>query len=597
MSSVVSEVPSALDPPATPPAWRERLRTPAEIGAVVAVAAVVFLLIRPMLWKHQFVGFDWYAHLWYIWHQEGSIKDNIFPSLFNFNQTGVFDPHYAFYGGTIYVVAALLALVFGHVAAFALTWIGAFAMAEGGFYWLARMAGVNRVASHVPGVLFISSPWWLSSIYAWGSWGQAIAISSLVLVVASAISVLRSEELRLGPAVALAGSTTLYTGSHNLTMLWATTLGAFVLAFILICVPAARALLFQKRGLKRLALIMVPAILVNMWFLLPDIAYQAQTSIAANTAFAEGLVTTSMFYVVPKYLFTLHNHNGIPGATHQSAQLPLLGVGWSVIAIVLYWRGWRSKWLWMSVAFFALMIGVWQLMTRLDWILWTPSPYDRIQAPYRFESYIELGAGFLMVCALAAAARVKDVRRYWLLATIPVLLVTVLTGKALVDQPQQSPQVLPPWNQPRPYWAQDEPPYGAADYVDSRLPSVQVDPTMPRLQFDAVKAQKDHAASATVQASPGQYVSSNLKAATWLLKLDGAHFVAIDAAGNGVLEVDKADANGVAHISVKATNPAPVVVGRILTLVGILGLAFGAGAVVRQRRRRVASPAPGLETS
>ena len=134
----------------------------------------------------------------------------------------------------------------------------------------------------------------------------------------------------------------------------------------------------------------------------------------------------------------------------------------------------------------------------------------------------------------------------------------------------------------------DEPPYGAADYVDSRLPGIQVDPTMPRLQFDAVKAQKDHRASATVQASPGQYVSSNLKAATWLLKLKGAHFAATDQAGNGILEVDQADANGVAHISVEATNPPPVVIGRILTLVGILGLAFGAATLVRRGRRRVA---------
>ena len=555
---------------------------------MVAVAAAVFLLIRPMIWKHEFIGFDWYAHLWYIWHQEGSIKDNIFPSLFNFNQTGVFDPHYAFYGGTIYVIAALLSLVVGHVAAFALTWIGAFAMAEGGFYWLARMAGVNRIASHIPGVLFISSPWWLSSIYAWGSWGQAIAVSSLVLLSASAISVLRSEELRLGPAAALALSTTLYTGSHNLTMLWASTLLVIVLAFVLAFVPSARRLLFQKRGLKRLALIMIPAFLVNAWFFLPDVAYQAQTAIAANTAFAEGLVTTSMFYVVPKYLFTLHNHNGIPGATHQSAQLPLLGVAWSVTAVLLFWRGWRSRWLWLSVAFLGLAIGVWQLMTHLGWILWLPSPYDRIQAPYRFEAYIELGAAALMVCALAAAARVKDLRRYWVLATIPVLAITFLTGKALVNEPQQPPQVRPPWNQPRPYWAADEPPYGAADYVDSRLPGIQVDPTMPRLQFDAVKAQKDHRASATVQASPGQYVSSNLKAATWLLKLKGAHFAATDQAGNGILEVDQTDANGVAHISVEATNPPPVVIGRILTLVGLLGLAFGAATLVRRGRRRPA---------
>jgi hypothetical protein len=589
MSSVVSDrggtaAAEPLPAPAAP--WRARTRVAGEIGALVGVLVVLFFLIRPMLFKHQFVGFDWYAHLWYIWHQEGSIKDNVFPSLFNFNQTGVFDPHYAFYGGTLYVITAVLALVVGHVAAFALTWIGAFVMAWGGFYWMCRMAGVNRIASHLPGVLFMASPWWLSSIYAWGSWGQAVAVSSLVLLLASAVSILRSEELRFWPAFALAGSTLLYTGSHNLTMLWATTLLVLVGVFVLLAVPRARKLLFQKRGLKRLALIMIPAFLVNAWFFLPDVAYQAQTSIAANADFAEGLVRTSMFYVIPQYLFTLHNHNGIPGATHQSAQLPLLGVAWSVAALIVFLPRLRSQWPWLAVAFLGLMIGVWQLMTHIEWIVDLPSPYNRIQAPYRFEAYIELGAGALMVVALGAGAKIRGWRRWWVLLTIPALFVTIGNGIRLVDQPNQAPQVRPPWNQPRPYWAQDEPPYGAADYVDSRLPSVQVDPTMPRAIFDARTAQRDHKATATVTAGPGQYVASNLKTATWLLKLKGATWFANDPAGNGILEVDSSavDANGVAHITVEATSPPPVVFGRIITVLALLYL-LGAAALFGRRAR------------
>ena len=218
------------------------------------------------------------------------------------------------------------------------------------------MAGANRIVAHIPGVLFISSAWWLSSIYAWGSWGQAVAVSSLLLLLASAISILRSEELRFWPAAALAASTTLYTGSHNLTMLWATSLLVILGVVLLAIVPAARRLVFQRRGLKRLALIMFPAFLVNAWFFLPDAAYQAQTSIASNSFFAESLVRTSMFYVVPKYLFSLHNHNGIPGATHQSAQLPFLAAGWALIGLVVFWRKWRSPWLWTGLVCFGLAV-------------------------------------------------------------------------------------------------------------------------------------------------------------------------------------------------------------------------------------------------
>ena len=62
----------------------------------------------------------------------------------------------------------------------------------------------------------------------------------------------------------------------------------------------------------------------------------------------------------------------------------------------------------------------------------------------------------------------------------------------------------PPWSDPRPYSSFDEPPYGAADYVDSRLTGLQVDPTMPRVTFNAVKAQHDERVTATVAADDGQ---------------------------------------------------------------------------------------------
>lgn len=590
--SAVSDAPTTLKPVAPSVGWGDRWRTQLEVLSVLAVALVVFFLIRPMLWGHDFIGFDWYTHLWYIWHQEGSIKQNLVPSLYNFNQTGIFDPHFAFYGGTLYVLTALVAVVTGHVAAFVISWIMAFAMAEGGFYWLARQAGAGPVVSHAPGVLFISSAWWLSGIYAWGSWGQAVATSSLVLLVASAIAVLRADRLRLGPAAALAFSTLMYTGSHNLTMLWASTLSVITLAVILAIVPAARRLLFQKAGLKRLGLVMVPAVLVNAWFLVPDVLYQGQTLIAKNAVFAEGLVTTSMNFVEAKYLFTLHYTNGITGFTHQSAALPLLGVAWGAVALLLALPAWRSMWMRLALVAFAVMVLIWQLHTRLSWILWLPSPYDRIQAPYRLQAYITLGMGAFVVCALALIARTRDWRRWWLVGLLPAVLITVVTASGFVSEPL-GPQYHPPWSQPRPYWAQDEPPYGAGDYVDGRFDQLQIDPTMERAVFDAKVAQDKLKVSTKVLASPGQIVASNLKAATWLVKVDGAKIVAMDPLGNAILEVqDQPDAKGNVTLTAQAKTPASVIFGRILTLLGLAGLAYGAVRLIRSRRDEPAPPAP-----
>lgn len=581
--SAVSDAPT-VDPVALPSGRGDRRNVLLEVASVLGVAAIVFVLIRPMLFKHNFDGFDWYTHLWYIWHQEGSIKDNLVPSLYNFNQTGVFDPHFAFYGGTLYVLAALIALVTGHVAAFVITWIMAFAMAEGGFYWLARQAGAGPVVAHAPGVLFIGSAWWLAGIYAWGSYGQAVAISSLPLLAASAIAILRSQRLTLGPAAALAFSTTMYTGSHNLSMLWMTTLGVIALALILATVPAARRLVLQKAGLKRLAIVMVPAVLVNGWFLVTNVAYQGQTLIAMNATYAEGLVRTSMNFVEAKYLFSLKYTNGIPGFTHQSAALPLLGTAWAAIAFVVAWPGWRSMWLRLGLIALGVMVLVWQIHTHIEWIIGLPSPYDRIQAPYRLQSYITLGMGALVVCALAVVSRRTDRRRWWLIALAPAVLAVVLAGKALVDQPEGQVYV-PPWHDPRPYWSKDEPPFGAADYVDGRVDVVQLDPTMERAEFDAKVAQDTHKATATVAAGPGQYVASNLKAATWLIRLDGAKIFAMDQSGNAILEVTKADAKGYAHITVSARSPWTVRVGTALTAGALAFLAFGFARLARGRRR------------
>jgi hypothetical protein len=290
-----------------------------------------------------------------------------------------------------------------------------------------------------------------------------------------------------------------------------------------------------------------------------------------------------MNFVESKLLFTLHYVNGIPGYTHQSAALPLLGVIWGAVAIVLALPSWRSTWLRLALVAFAVMVLIWQLHTRLSWILWLPSPYDRIQAPYRLQAYITLGMGAFVVCALALMARSRDWRRWWLLALVPVVLITVGTAKSFVDAPL-GPVYQPPWSQPRPYWAQDEPPWGAADYVDGRLDQVQIDPTMPNVKFDPKVAQDKLKVSAKVLASPGQYVASNLKAATWFLKVEGAKMVAEDPLGNAILEVQgQPDAQGNVTIRVQAKTTPAMILGRILTLLGLAGLAYGAVRLVRNR--------------
>lgn len=565
---------------------------PWPVGLLIA-AVVIFLLITPMLWNHNFIGYDWYAHLWYIWHMEGSLRANGFPSLFTHNLLGVFDPHYAFYGGTLYVLAGLISVVVGHVAAFVITWIGAFSMAYGGFYWLGRQAGLSSLTAHAPCILFVASPWWLMSIYAWGSWGQAVAISSLVLLVASGISILRDDRLRLGPAAALAVSTTMYTGSHNLTMAWASTLALIVTAVLLALVPGARRLI-TRRGLKRLGVVMVPAFLVNAWFFLPDVIYQADTAIAKNTFMAESFLRTSMFYVDSENLLRLSARNPQPGFPHLDFHLPLLAFAWIVIGLVVFRPKLRSSWLWTAATFLAVMIVIWQVMTHVEWILGLPTPYDRIQAPYRLGAYITLGLGGALVCTLALGARAKSWGRWWVLALLPIVVLTFAQGKQLVDEPLGFNPAGPPWSTPQPYQTKSQW-MGAGDYVNARLPGVQVDPSMPFILFQPEDAEDGDRVTASVPAGPNQYIASNLKAATWLINVEGAKIVAIDQLGNAVMQTDPNNSSGVAKVTVSATSPWPVTLGRILTALAILTLLTG--AIVLFRRGRAAAPSPQLTAS
>src|ERR1044071_1935349 len=123
-----------------------RLRHPlvGVMGGALPVALLVALLAQPAL-STSVHPVDWYEHLWYVWHQSGSIRAIGIPSFFVYNVDAVYNPHYAFYGGTLYVSAAVLGLVLGSTsAAFDTFWIAALLMAYGGWYALAPMAGLGR---------------------------------------------------------------------------------------------------------------------------------------------------------------------------------------------------------------------------------------------------------------------------------------------------------------------------------------------------------------------------------------------------------------------------------------------------------------------
>ncbi len=591
MSATVTESPTTIGEPARARRFSLLTSTWFTVGGGLTLAAVVILICSwPMIDGRAaelrgggFIGFDWFAHLWYIWHQEESLRAHLLPSYFAHNASGVFDPHYAFYGGTLYTLTGIVSVVLGHDAAYVVAWIWAFMMAYGGLYWLARQAGVGPWPAHIPSIVFISSPWYVSSIYVWGSWGQNTAFSALLLVLAAGFSIMRADRLKPLPALALAIGVLFYTGSHSLTLAWASTAVTIFGAVFFALVPGFRRL-FNRSGILRIAAVAIPAGMVNAWFMFPAIAYQGQTWIGNNYQMAQSFLLSSMYYVKPEHILSLTRDRADPLQPHLALQLPLLATAWLVIGLVVVRPHWRSQWLRTAVLMLIVGVGMWQLMTHSSWILGLPHPYDQIQAPYRLESYINIAVAGGLIATLALLARSERRVRRWTWIMVPILAVVLLQTRAQLREPLTSNIIGPQWNTAASYLTGDTK-LGMADYVNTDVPDYQANQRFEFALFDPTRAEQTGRATATVNAKPGEFVSSNLKASNPLINVEGAKIVARDQAGNAFLEVAKDAKPGAAKITVTAAHPFPVVAGRLVTLVGLLGLATVAVVLLRRRRQ------------
>jgi hypothetical protein len=580
MSATFTEAPTPVVEP-TRAWWSSRLVT--ALGGIALAAVVIGICSWPMLHENRYLLDDWFSHLWYSWHQEGSLRAHGLPSLYTQDASGVFDPHFAFYGATLYAITGAIALVVGHDAAYISTWILTFAMGYGAWFWLARQAGLGPWASHAPGILFVTSTWCLTSTYVLGSWAQTISFSSLVLVLAAAFSILRAERLRPLPALALAVGILLFTGSHNLSLVWATTVLAVVGAVALVFVTPLRALM-TRRGVLRLAVIVIPATLVNGWFLVPAAVYQSHTAIGSDVAGAHFLLKSGMDLVSPGHVLTLTRTRADPLVPRYALQLPVLAILWTAVGLLVVAPRRSSPWLRTALLLLAVIVTTWVLMTNSGLVTALPHPYDMLQAGYRLEGYIQLALGGAVIAVLVLLSRATaQRRRLWGWALVAILAVTVLQARAQIREPLSQPLKGPPWKA-TPYLTPISYP-GSIDYIDVRVPPYTPDRQFTKIRFSPREAERTDRAEATVNAQPGDYVMSNLKASPKLIHVAGAQIVARDPAGNAFLEIDSNAKPGAAHIVVTTAHPWPVMLGRLLTLLGLLGLAGVAVALLVSGRR------------
>jgi hypothetical protein len=564
--------------------------------AIGAPLLLVGALAWPLLFTSATFNEDWLNHLWYIWHQSLAIRANHLPSLFlNYSQ-GIFYPLYAFYGGTIYALAGALSLALGNAPldAYVLTYLLGFVAAYAGWYWTAHMFGLGRWLAHAPAIVFVTSASYLMIVYGLGDWPEFLAVSVMPLMIASGLAVLRDDQLRLLPAAALAGSSIVFFGSHLLTVIWGSSVLALVGVAILACVPDARRSIGWSNALRVLGLV-VPALLVSAWFLLPTAAYESKTVIAQSYPIFRRLLRHSMYTVAVRHLFTLSRARA--SGTIVTTALPVLAIAWVLAGIGIAVRARRhGTWMRLLLVLCAASALLLIVMTHAGLILALPRIYATLQFSFRLESYVLLAIAGAVLAVLVVNRDGDRASRYWTWTLVPVLVVSIVGAVQQADaHPSGRSRSLALSSYLEPTYEHE----GLLDYVDDSVHVIKA--RLPHVSFP-LQSVHDDRASVVVHEPPGQRVDTNIRSGPELVHVSGARIVGADLEADDVLEIDPTTgaasrvgdrgsaAIATEQISVNEADSFPIVAGRVLsglalaTLVVELLLLSARGRAFRRAR-------------
>jgi hypothetical protein len=393
-----------------------------DVGIGTAVIAV--LALRAALSREAFFG-DWGNHLYLVDQQTRWLHSHLLPTYFLHSvESGVFYPHYLFYGGSLYAVTGWLGVLLGSsVNAYRLTFVMAFAACYSGTLWTARQLGVRSLFAHAPAILAVSGAYYLTKGYDDGGWPEFVAISMIPLVAAAALSIIRSKRVPLASAVLLVTGTLLLTGSHNVTFLY---------GLLFLAVVTAVALAVYRRSITRLLLrrlsivgaLMSLSTALNGWFLVPLLRYADLTLFRHRDyqQFDQFDNATRSFDSWRVVFHPLRTYPVLPIANAHSfyVQAPLFAMIWlTCLGLFILARGRRSTNVTMYAAL-AVVLAV--LLTLIMWQgIWDvlPDLFKVIQGRYRLQTYVNYTVVGLVIVGLVVLAREARART-WLLALVVV---------------------------------------------------------------------------------------------------------------------------------------------------------------------------------
>ena len=573
---------------------RARIPTPALIDVAIATLAIL-LIASPLLFTSDGFAPDFTNAIWLAGVQEHAIAAHLYPTLFlQTQQGGVFYPIFAFYGGTLFALTGALAALLGGstILAFEVVTLAAIAAAYGGLFWLARQLGVKGVLAHAPAIVFVTSAYYVSILYGKGAWAEFMAVSALPLVLAASLRLLRGR-LSVGPVACLVAASAVLSGSHNITLLWGSTLA--VVALVVYWLASGRSRELPWRRMLAVAGLIVLGVGLNGWFLLPDLSYAHDTIISGEPVSWGAARILSTFGVIFDPLRTVPITSWLPALYVQA---PVLALVWGLLAAPLSWRYRRLR---AGVAT-ALIVLASLLVLIMSSAAWSslPTLFQHAQFTYRLQTYVTLAvAGLVLVGALALTRRAQSGRATRLdralalglgLAVafgvalsawqlwVPNTHVHELTFSSLANRSEvlRAPPTLLPqsWNAPN-------------DYGDRSLPVLTVTAVFP---FDPTQVEDDRLAGPVSVPAGLQPFATNIAGGPYLVHVGGGVRIVGRTEGGYLVLQRTTDGSQPVPVELRAHVGAPVVLGRITTAVSaVLLLALAGTAAVRRRGRRSAA--------
>ncbi len=552
---------------------------------VLLMTAVVLAVTGLLLFTHSGFELDFTNHMWLASVAGRSLVEAGHPSYFlnTLNpDSGVFYPFFAFNGGTLYVtIGGLAELLGGHVV---IAYVGVIVLAVAGAYggtlWLGREFGLRGWLAHAPALVVVTSAYYITDLYGRGDVPELVAVSAIAPLAASAVHLIRTPRWRVLPVLAFTVSTVIFTGSHNITLLWGTTIAAGALLVIWLALGAPWR--FPYRRLAMVAGLGVVSVMVNGWFLVTDVAYAHTTdaSLPPNGPGQSIWPATGFFdtvSVVFNPLRTVPSQSGTPALYIQAPDWFLL---WGIAAAaLLLWRrstGRALRRVWIGVAVVAAAV-LGMLLIEPFWDI-VGDPFYEIQFPYRLSSYLIYSvAGLVLLGALALqrAAESGSARNVVMgLRLTLVAACAVSLGLCLWQQWVPNPLVAESYtnrNQalvgihtmPKSWYAPPQ-------YVN-RLEPVLIPPSERLLLVNPSEVHGDRF-SAWMNVPPGPApIQTDIGGSSDLVRLDGLRWLGRDPRGYAVLGRVNGG-SGPVHVTIETAHNPVIALGRLLSILGVTAI-------------------------